>query len=1142
MIKAPSAMTINAIERGVCAALLLAAMPSLGADVETLVQRGDVLFNQADYAGARRLYEHALKQVRDDPARRASVCELQQNLAALHQAEGDSGRFYTQFKAAERCKRELAARPPAQAGNLLVGGDFENGLVPPWGTGHYEDSGGQTAFGIWWNSLNARAFMKADTDRPHGGRRALRITNYSAAAPHVFTTTSQRIRGLTPNTLYRITLAVKAQDLSPGAVFFVVDAAWTKPLPGVPAGTYDWQPYRATINIGHNDYIDFRVLQVNAGTVWLDDIVIQPETQIEDPQALLQQAESLFDQARFDEAAKAYRALQKRFPDDGGVQWQAQRQLGRIHVAIGRYEEALAELTPLAERGLRPLPLDLGDLHFQLGEYAKAKGWYDKALANFEADQGTTSLVLERLATTYLSLGDLVSAANAQERALLILRHIGDRHGEAAGLATLGRIRLRRGDYSGAEASCAEAVTLAGQLDDRRLLSAALRLQAEGAWRAGRNKTARVAIDKALKLARAIADRRGEVESLYLRARLHREAGHADKALADFRAAAQALNDIYTRLGGMPGSTRRAFLDQFESFYSDYLDLLLEQYRHKPGPSLATEAFRVAEEARARAFTEMIAETRAGQALADTSDDPRFVEALAKEHAARLAIAELERRRSRLRGDDAGAAREALDHLAAAAEQEALRAFAALAKTYPRYAELRRPASPGIAETQELLGEDEALVAFFVTPHYTGIWAITRDGAELSVLSVGRDALASRALGWLATLTAPAEAYGALAELPPLPTSFKSLDDYHAAMAPRRAAWDRVAQAFTAFDADTAYALYQELIGPARARIAGKRLVYLVPHDVLYRLPFEALLSAPSAVGPPDGERAGRVADNQGDVPFWVRDQSLAYLPGANVLRSLHTFGRDTKPNGAPLVAFADPVFEGEQESQQLTRTVLLHNLRAAGALPESRLARLADTAREAQYAARVLGAADADIYLRERASEHNVKRLPLERYRYLLFATHGLLAGEFGPGVQPALALSFVGDPENDGLLEMGEVLGLDLNADLVVLSACNTARAEAGVDRGEGFAGLTRAFMYAGADALAVTLWSIQSQAAEQLMSDFYGRLAGTPRAQALADAKRAMIAGGGRFVLDEENRIVVPAAHPFFWAPFVLVGEGK
>ena len=1137
-------MATHTVRGGVCAVLLLAgaAGQATGADVEAVIQHGDVLFNQADYAGARKRYQHALKQVRDDPARRSSVCELKQNLAAVYQAEGDGGRFYTLFKEADRCTRELDVRLAGQAGNLLIGGDFEDGLVPPWGTGHYEYSGGETAFGIWWNSLNARAFMKTDTDRPHGGRRALRITNYSPAAPHVFTTTSQRIRGLKPNTVYQVTLAIKAQNLSPGAVFFVVDAAWTKALPSVPAGTYDWQPYSATINIGHNDYIDFRVIQVNTGTVWLDDIVVQPATEIENAQTLLQQAESLFDQARFDEAAQAYGELQKRFADDGGVQWQAQRQLGRIHLAIGQYEKALAELTPLAERGLRPLPLDIGDLHFQLGEYAKAKDWYDKGLVNFKGDQGTTSLVLERLAATYLALGDLASAARAQERALLILRHIGDRHGEAVGLTTLGRIHLRRDDYSRAEGSCAEAVTLARQLDDRQLLSTALRLKAEAAWRAGHHKTARTAIDEALNLGRTIADRRGEVESLYLRARLRRDAGHAGKALADFRAAAQRLNEIYTRLGGMPGSTRRAFLDQFEGFYSDYLDLLLEQYRDKPAPGLATEAFRVAEEARARAFTEMIAETRADQALAATSHDPRFVKLLAKEHAARLSIAELERRRSRLRGDDAGAAREALDRLTAAAEQEASGAFAALAKAYPQYAELRHPAAPGIEETQALLGDDEALVAFFVTAHRTGIWAVTRNAAELSVLAEGRDALASRTLGWLATLTAPVEAYAALAELPPIPTSFKSLDEYNAAMAPRRAAWERLAQAFAAFDADTAHALYQELIGPAGAQIAGKHLIYLVPHDFLYRLPFEALLSAPPPIGPRDGQPAGDPSDKERETPFWVRNQALAYLPGANVLRSLHSIDRETKPGRAPLVAFADPVFDGEQQSEQLGRTALLSNLRAAGALRESRLPRLTDTADEARYAARILEAPEANLYLRERASEYNVKRLPLEHYRYLLFATHGLLAGEFGPGVQPALALSFVGDPDNDGLLEMGEVLGLDLNADLVVLSACNTARAEAGNDRGEGFAGLARAFMYAGADALAVTLWSIQSQAAEQLMSNFYGRLARTPRAQALADAKRAMIEGGQRFVVDDENRIVVSASHPFFWAPFILVGAGK
>jgi CHAT domain-containing protein len=203
-------------------------------------------------------------------------------------------------------------------------------------------------------------------------------------------------------------------------------------------------------------------------------------------------------------------------------------------------------------------------------------------------------------------------------------------------------------------------------------------------------------------------------------------------------------------------------------------------------------------------------------------------------------------------------------------------------------------------------------------------------------------------------------------------------------------------------------------------------------------------------------------------------------------------------------------------------------------------LSPLPDTAEEARRAAQALGGRPEDVYLQERATEGNLKRLPLASYRHILFATHGLMAGEFRPGLQPALALSFVGDPDNDGLLEMGEILGLDLQARLVVLSACNTARSSAPEDRGEGFAGLTRSFMYAGASSLVVTLWSVESESAMRLMGNFYGRLPDRDRALALADAKRAMIAGRGSLPLGPDLHL--PLAHPFFWAPYIMVGEGR
>jgi CHAT domain-containing protein len=257
----------------------------------------------------------------------------------------------------------------------------------------------------------------------------------------------------------------------------------------------------------------------------------------------------------------------------------------------------------------------------------------------------------------------------------------------------------------------------------------------------------------------------------------------------------------------------------------------------------------------------------------------------------------------------------------------------------------------------------------------------------------------------------------------------------------------------------------------------------------------------------------------------------------------LRTLTKSPPSLQAALVAFADPIFEEENGltgSTATTRQARLQMLRRGGAFRAGKLDRLLDTAEEARRAAQALGSREEDVYLQKRATEHNVKRLPLSSFRILLFATHGLMAGEFRPGLQPALALSFVGDPDNDGLLEMGEILGLDLRAHLVVLSACNTGRSAAPEDRGEGFAGLTRSFMYAGAASLVVTLWSVESESAMRLMGDFYARLKNAERAAALADAKRAMIASGGSLPLSQGAQL--PLAHPFFWAPYIVVGEGR
>jgi CHAT domain-containing protein len=209
-----------------------------------------------------------------------------------------------------------------------------------------------------------------------------------------------------------------------------------------------------------------------------------------------------------------------------------------------------------------------------------------------------------------------------------------------------------------------------------------------------------------------------------------------------------------------------------------------------------------------------------------------------------------------------------------------------------------------------------------------------------------------------------------------------------------------------------------------------------------------------------------------------------------------------------------------------------------------SMLPRLPDTAEEIRSMARTMEAdLTTEVFLGRAANEHNVKSLDLARYRVIAFATHGLLPGDIDGLTQPALALSApkVAKIEGDGLLTMEEILALRLDADWVVLSACNTANANgAGA---EAISGLGRAFFYAGARALLVTSWPVETTSARLLTTDLLRRQTAPVRlgrAQALQQTMNALI-DEGRLQDPEAKREVFSYAHPIFWAPWILVGEG-
>jgi CHAT domain-containing protein len=206
-------------------------------------------------------------------------------------------------------------------------------------------------------------------------------------------------------------------------------------------------------------------------------------------------------------------------------------------------------------------------------------------------------------------------------------------------------------------------------------------------------------------------------------------------------------------------------------------------------------------------------------------------------------------------------------------------------------------------------------------------------------------------------------------------------------------------------------------------------------------------------------------------------------------------------------------------------------------------LPRLPETADEVRSIALALKADPAaDVFLGAQATENQVRTMNLVDRRVVMFATHGLVPGDLDGLTQPALALSApsVVGGGGDGLLTMDKILGLKLDADWVVLSACNTATADgAGA---EAVSGLGRAFFYAGARAVLVTNWPVETSSARTLTTDTFHRQATDPalsRAVALQQAMLGLIDGSG--LVDAQKRTVFSYAHPIFWAPFSLVGDG-
>jgi CHAT domain-containing protein len=382
------------------------------------------------------------------------------------------------------------------------------------------------------------------------------------------------------------------------------------------------------------------------------------------------------------------------------------------------------------------------------------------------------------------------------------------------------------------------------------------------------------------------------------------------------------------------------------------------------------------------------------------------------------------------------------------------------------------------------LRPDEALAAITLTPH--GGWSFLLRAGAIDAAPVKGDT---------ATITALVKRLRASIVAPPTGVPPK-------------------------FDTMAAQALYDATLAPVGARLSGVTALVVAPSGALLSLPFPLLLTGP---GDPN---------NLGGAPWLIRDMTIAHVPSAANFVALRKAGGSRAVH--PWFGFGGfrPVTLAQAQAT-FSGAACAESARLFAALPS-----LASAQRELDTARDTLHAPPSDELLNAAFTADAVRHTTLKDFRILHFATHALLPAELRCQNEPAIVTSAPPNARDASgtLLTASEVAGLDLDANIVILSACNTG-GPGNRTGGESLSGLARAFFFAGARSMLVTHWSINDQTSAILVTDTLDRLVNN-RAGGLASALRAsqlmMIEGAGK-------NLPAYVAHPFFWAPFALIGEG-
>lgn len=763
---------------------------------------------------------------------------------------------------------------------------------------------------------------------------------------------------------------------------------------------------------------------------------------------------------------------------------------GRYRDAFRRLREAMDIYTAVKDhRGRIDALINLGVSYTDVGQYPEALDAFQNAgkLNQLVGDPRKQADIIDNIGAVYMLRGDYPNALDHYQRSLAIAREIENRNGIANALSNSGVVYRRMGQPDKALQNFHEALAIKRSLGDKPREAAILGNIGLLHEASGKLEEARRSLTESHAIAAAFSLPEYHWRALRGLGKVQAGLGNDSNAIQHYL---QAINVIEkTREGMTQKEMKTAFMESRMHVFDELIEFYMRLHQNAPDKGYDIQSFEIFERKQGRVFLEEMSKTGVRYFSGIPAHLVEIESRLAAE--GKKIQAKIETAAVDTTGNSDHSGIQTLRRQADGIEKQ-LRALTETIKTdYPDYYALKYPQPVTLAHLQQnVLAPHEMLLVYNIMEDSAGLWIIGKNHFSMHRLAPGRN----RMMGMV--------------------TAFRDNDINIFKGQTLRGAAD--AQAAASRPAPGP-ALYQNLFPePVPEIIKNADTLYIVPTGPLYLLPFESLKDASNH--------------------YLITSHGFAYLSSASLLNVLRAAGlrRAAEPT-YPFLAFANPVYD---IPERINDEVDEFQVRSFYSLMRGAIDPLPETEDEVTLIKNILKAPEKSkpLQIRENASRSIVLKLnagnTLHDYRYISFACHGLIPDEINGVTQPALLLS-TPDPftKEIGLLTMSDVFGLKLNADLVALSACNTARGE--IVNGEGVIGLTRSFMYAGTPAICVNLWAVETVSAQKLNVAFFQSLQqGSQRAAALRESKLRLLRGeaGRQF------------QSPFFWAPMVLFGDGS